>query len=150
MKCVLTLSEFDPTQQQDGEHIIPASLGGNLKSRHVICPAANTGTSKLDAALYEIFKITNGMFQITSERDRKNVKTVTLEDASGDKFTWHPDSFNMTIGHPQISWEKTETGGEVKVSLPYHPDETLKELFCAKLMCSKKKSCFYHCSQCVI
>jgi hypothetical protein len=84
MRCVLTGVEFDPAEQKDSEHIIPASLGGNLKSRTVICPKANNLTSALDTALYGVFLGINAIFRIASERDRQNIKLFHFE--TDDKY----------------------------------------------------------------
>jgi hypothetical protein len=118
MRCVLTGVEFDPAEQKDGEHIIPASLGGNLKSRSVICPEANNLTSGLDTALYEVFRGTNAQFGIASERDRQNPKLYYFETPDEEKYVYDPKLKTIEMAHPIPTFIKTDSELQVNVKFP--------------------------------
>ena len=119
MRCLLTGKEFDPKDQTDGEHIIPASLGGNLKSRTVICPEANNLTSRLDTALYEIFKLSNAQFRITSERDRGTLRKYYFSASDGISYVYNPENNTIDLAHEIINKPETvESGTKMSFQFP--------------------------------
>lgn len=123
-KCVLTLVDFDPSEQKDGEHIIPASLGGNLKSRFIISSEANNQTGKLDAALEKVFQLLKAQFRIANERDRSNIRKYSYTSDNGEKIIWDSENYTGTLAHQVI--EEIISGDnelKIKITLPYESNE---------------------------
>lgn len=121
LTCVIGSPKWDglPTE----EHILPASLGGSLTSRHVICKGCNDWTGRtLDKRLFDEFRFILAALSIQNARDPKPAKPITFW-VDGRNYRWDPASNTMTLHHEHLG--PLESGGGVQritVGLPLGHD----------------------------
>jgi hypothetical protein len=139
---VLTLTDFDLSEHSDGEHILPAFLGGNLKSKRVISPQANTQTGHLEKALEIAFKNMPAIFRITNERYRRDFKKIEFTSTPGEKFLWEPAKSQISLRSRKIDVTTDEDGNHrVHMRIPASGDEAkdlAEPIFIAKTTVGRK------------
>ncbi|MNK68402.1 hypothetical protein D3C87_877590 [compost metagenome] len=88
MSCAICSTEIVPTNDSE-EHIIPASVGGKLKKRGVLCRSCNSNAGeKWDSELAKQLNFFNVVFDV--RRDRGPAPAEKVQTSSGGELLIHP------------------------------------------------------------
>jgi len=99
MNCVICLCDIDPSNDSD-EHIIPASVGGKLKRRGVLCRSCNNAAGEeWDAELARQLNFFSVAFDVS--RDRGPAPAEKVKTESGGELLLHPGR-SMTAVRPSF------------------------------------------------
>jgi HNH endonuclease len=113
MTCAICLTKIDPGNDSE-EHIIPASVGGKLKKRGVLCRACNSNAGEeWDSELARQLNFFSVAFEV--RRDRGPAPAEKVQKSSGGELLLHPGK-PMTSVRPAFKSSPVSGGISYEIS----------------------------------